>query len=327
MTMSPATRVVFLGGLGVILIFRERGWHVGGALVAALAFSFGGANASRIQHVGQVESLCWLPLALLFLMRALERRSWTDGAAAGLFAGFIMIGRDQVSLLALYVLLGFLVWHWCADEGRVARMRASIVPLLSGAVVGALIVWAVGLLIGPLLQRVVLPALLLVLWEAGSRAGVLPMDTLSRPSDIVRAAWEGWQTVSQPLKKDYVRFVELANTGAKELGFADSGAMWRGKYDMPADDFTKELDRLWGQVKPLYDTLHAYVRLKLHDKYGDAVPATGPIPAYMLGNIAFDSGQITPGPTECSKGLGSSPSSRWAASFRCRPSSTSSRRT
>ena len=74
---------IFLGGLGVILIFRERGWHVGGALVAALAFSFGGANASRIQHVGQVESLCWLPLALLFLMRALERRSWTDGAAAG----------------------------------------------------------------------------------------------------------------------------------------------------------------------------------------------------------------------------------------------------
>ena len=131
---------IFLGGIGIILIFRERGWHVGGALVAALAFSFGGANASRIQHVGQVESLCWLPLALLFLMRALERRSWMDGAAAGLFAGLIMIGRDQVSLLALYVLLGFLFWHWCAGEGRVARIRASVVPLLSGAVVGALIV-------------------------------------------------------------------------------------------------------------------------------------------------------------------------------------------
>ncbi len=131
---------IFLGGLGIILIFRERGWHVGGALVAALAFSFGGANASRIQHVGQVESLCWLPLALFFLMRALERRSWVDGVASGLFAGLIMIGRDQVSLLALYVLLGFLFWHWCVGEGRVARMRASVVPLLAGAVVGALIV-------------------------------------------------------------------------------------------------------------------------------------------------------------------------------------------
>ena len=97
---------IFLGGIGIILIFRERGWHVGGALVAALAFSFGGANASRIQHVGQVESLCWLPLALLFLMRALERRSWTDGAAAGLFAGFIMIGdRKSTRLNSSHVAL------------------------------------------------------------------------------------------------------------------------------------------------------------------------------------------------------------------------------
>ena len=66
---------------------------------------------------------------------------------------------------------------------------------------------------------------------------------------------------------------------------SDLGAMWRGKYDMPADAFTKELDRLWDQVKPLYLTLHAYTRMKLHDKYGDVVPANGPIPAYLLGNI------------------------------------------
>ncbi len=107
----------------------------------------------------------------------------------------------------------------------------------------------------------------------------------SRDPKKLRETWEGWQTISVPMKKDYGRFVELANSGAKELGFADSGAMWRGKYDMAPDDFTKELDRLWEQVKPLYLTLHAYTRMKLHDKYGDAVPAEGPIPAYMLGNI------------------------------------------
>ena len=73
--------------------------------------------------------------------------------------------------------------------------------------------------------------------------------------------------------------------GREELGFADTGAMWRAKYDMPPDDFTKELDRLWGQVRPLYLKLHAYVRMKLHDKYGDVVPPTGPIPAHLLGNI------------------------------------------
>jgi len=107
----------------------------------------------------------------------------------------------------------------------------------------------------------------------------------SRDPKALRTVWEGWHTISPPMRKDYVRFVELSNKGAKELGFADTGAMWRSKYDMPADDFTKELDRLWEQVKPLYVSLHAYVRMKLHEKYGDAVPADGPIPAFLLGNI------------------------------------------
>jgi peptidyl-dipeptidase A len=101
----------------------------------------------------------------------------------------------------------------------------------------------------------------------------------------LREVWEGWHTIGPPIRKDYVRFVELANKGAKELGFADTGAMWRAKYDMPPDEFTKELDRLWDQVRPLYVSLHAYVRLKLRERYGDEVPADGPLPAHLLGNI------------------------------------------
>jgi peptidyl-dipeptidase A len=107
----------------------------------------------------------------------------------------------------------------------------------------------------------------------------------SRDAGKLRQVWEGWHTISPPMRKDYARFVELSNKGARELGFANTGAMWREKYDMPADAFTKELDRLWDQVRPLYLKLHAYVRMKLHEKYGDAVPASGPIPAYLLGNI------------------------------------------
>jgi len=107
----------------------------------------------------------------------------------------------------------------------------------------------------------------------------------SRSEKELRAAWEGWHSIAPPMRKDYQRFVELSNKGARELGFADTGAMWRGKYDMPADDFTRELDRLWGQVRPLYLKLHAYVRMKLRQKYGDAVPADGPMPAHLLGNI------------------------------------------
>src|SRR5712691_4907783 len=101
----------------------------------------------------------------------------------------------------------------------------------------------------------------------------------------LRQVWEGWHTISPPMKKDFTRFVELSNKGAKELGFADTGVMWRSKYDMSPEEFTKEVDRLWDQVRPLYLSLHAYVRMKLHEKYGDIVPANGPIPAHLLGNI------------------------------------------
>ena len=107
----------------------------------------------------------------------------------------------------------------------------------------------------------------------------------SRSDAELLRVWEGWHTVSPPMRNDYARFVELSNKGAKELGFVDTGAMWRAKYDMPPDDFIKELDRLWDQVRPLYLQLHAYVRMKLREKYGDAVPATGPIPAHLFGNI------------------------------------------
>ena len=107
----------------------------------------------------------------------------------------------------------------------------------------------------------------------------------SRNEARLREVWEGWHTISVPMRSDFERFVELANTGAAELGFADTGAMWLLKYDMPAEAFTAEVDRLWEQVQPLYLSLHAYVRMKLHEHYGDVVPADGPIPAHLLGNI------------------------------------------
>ena len=98
-------------------------------------------------------------------------------------------------------------------------------------------------------------------------------------------AWTGWHAISRPMRKDFVRYVELANKGARQLGFKDNGDMWRSKYDMPPADFAAELDRLWEQVKPLYLSLHAYVRTRLREKYGDLVPASGPIPAQLLGNM------------------------------------------
>jgi peptidyl-dipeptidase A len=108
----------------------------------------------------------------------------------------------------------------------------------------------------------------------------------SRDYEKVTNAWVDWHAISRPMKQDYVRFVELANEGARELGFADLGAMWRSGYDMEPDAFVAEVDRLWGQVKPLYDELHCYTRARLAKKYGeDKVPAGQPIPAQLLGNM------------------------------------------
>ncbi|MCX7310892.1 MAG: hypothetical protein NTV56_04035 [Alphaproteobacteria bacterium] len=132
--------MLYAGGAGMIMFFRDRGWHVGGALVAALAFAFGGSAASRIQHVGQIESLVFFSLSLWLLARALERSSWRAGVGAGVFAALTVLGRDQVSLLAVYVLSGLVLWHWACGAGWQARIAASAKPLTAGAITGAMIV-------------------------------------------------------------------------------------------------------------------------------------------------------------------------------------------
>jgi peptidyl-dipeptidase A len=109
----------------------------------------------------------------------------------------------------------------------------------------------------------------------------------SRNPDELKEMWVSWHdNVGAPMRQDYTKLVSIANAGAKELGFADTGAMWRSKYDMPADDFAKLTDRIWAEVKPLYDDLHCYTRTKLNEKYGDPVqPDNGPIRADLLGNM------------------------------------------
>jgi peptidyl-dipeptidase A len=111
------------------------------------------------------------------------------------------------------------------------------------------------------------------------------MGTERDPAEL-KSMWESWHDVGKPMKADYARMVDIANAGAKELGFKDTGAMWRSNYDMAPDDFAKMTDKLWNQMKPLYNELHCNVRMKLNKKYGDTVQArTGPIRADLLGNM------------------------------------------
>ena len=102
----------------------------------------------------------------------------------------------------------------------------------------------------------------------------------------LKEVWLGWHAQSPAYKQDYAKYVDLSNKGARAMGYADTGALWRSRYDMAPDAFAAEMERLWQQVKPLYDSLHTYTRYKLRQAYGpDAVSADGPIPAHLLGNM------------------------------------------
>jgi len=108
----------------------------------------------------------------------------------------------------------------------------------------------------------------------------------SRNYDALVAAWQGWHDVAAPMRAPYRRFVELANEGARALGFKDLGVMWRARYDMSAEEFDAESERLWQEVKPLYAALQCHTRAKLAEKYGASrVPPGKPIPAQLLGNM------------------------------------------
>ena len=108
----------------------------------------------------------------------------------------------------------------------------------------------------------------------------------SKNYEELKEAWVGWHSISPPIRDKFTRYVELGNKGSKEIGFKDLGDLWRSGYDMPAEAFEADIERLWSQVKPLYDDLHCYTRGKLQKQYGkDKVADKAPIPAHLLGNM------------------------------------------
>ena len=108
----------------------------------------------------------------------------------------------------------------------------------------------------------------------------------SRDPDELLKAWSGWHEVGKPMRPMYMRMVEIGNQGSKDLGFSDLSDLWFSKYDMPAEEFLSETDRVWDEVKPLYDALHCHVRAELNEHYGDeVVSSSGSLPVHLLGNM------------------------------------------
>ena len=108
----------------------------------------------------------------------------------------------------------------------------------------------------------------------------------SRDPDELLKAWEGWRNIGKPMKDMYLRMVEIGNQGAQDLGYTGLTDLWFSQYDMEADDFLAETDRVWDELKPLYDALHCHVRNELSEHYGEAVVSKeGSMPAHVLGNM------------------------------------------
>jgi peptidyl-dipeptidase A len=128
--------------------------------------------------------------------------------------------------------------------------------------------------------------------KVGYRGKEITLDDIedimrsSRDPDELKTLWEGWHAVARPMREDYARLVSLANEGARALGYAETGVLWRSWYDLPPDEFARVAERLWSQLAPMYRNLQCYARARLNEKYGDAVqPRTGAIRADLLGDM------------------------------------------
>ncbi len=128
-----------LGGAALMLWCRDQRWHWAAGLIAALAFSHGASMAWRIQHIGQVLSLAYLPMAMLCLDRALSRASIRYGFATGIIVAAMVLGRDQVALLGLYVLAGLAAWRVLSSAEPGRALRRSVLPLIAGGACAGLL--------------------------------------------------------------------------------------------------------------------------------------------------------------------------------------------
>jgi len=283
------------GGLGMIIYFWDRGWEMAGALIAALVFSFGAAMAWRMQHTGQVLSLAYLPWAMVTLERAMERRSLTWGLIAGIVGAAIVLGRDQVALLAVYLLAGRVVWLSATADRPKAFLRASLGPLFAAGLAALLLV--------------ALPVLMTVLLAADSNRPVIDFEGAGRgslhPALLVTfvfphlfapaghmADYWGPPSFAWPDTGLFIaQNVGLLYVGAIPLvlmlGAAAAGDLWRREIRFFAVAFLVMLLYALGWYTPAFRAMYlALPGVSLYRRPADAVFLIGALSSFLSGYAA-----------------------------------------
>jgi hypothetical protein len=258
---------VLFGGLGVLVYGRIVGWHWAAAMIAALVFMFGAAMAWRVQHFGQVMSLAYLPFTLVCLRLAVRDGSVLAGIGAGLLGAAILLGRDQVGLLAIYTLAAYasvlLAGRMQQPDGRGRAVVALVCGALVGVVVVAMPLWMT-LLLAEHSNRPDIefagaaagslhPALLLTLFSANLFGSAGAMAAFWGPPSF------SWNDTGLFLAQNMgVAYVSLLGLAALVYGSL-TGAAWRGEARFWTIATVMMLVYALGGYTPVFQWLYALV--------------------------------------------------------------------
>jgi hypothetical protein len=289
---------LLLGALAFVMIFRDRGWHPAGAVVAALAFAFGAAAAWRIQHVGQVLSLGYFAVTLFLLSRALERGSAGYGFAAGLVSGFMVLGRDQVALIGVYVLAWLVIAAILMARSPWRALRTSLPPLLAGTF-GAILVAAVPILLTAFIaQESNRPAIDFIgagkgsLHPAALLTGLIAnlFGTAGPLADFWGAPSPGWEARFGPLGLYLARNMSQLYLGLLPMGLVLTigmvrGALWRREIVALSIAALIVLLYALGRYTPAFRLLFELPGISLYRRPADALFILGALLALLGGYL------------------------------------------
>ncbi|MDQ4061263.1 MAG: hypothetical protein M3145_09215, partial [Pseudomonadota bacterium] len=169
---------LLVGGIGLLLLFRERGWNLWGGALAAVVFMAGGPASARLQHAGQIFSYALIPLAFWALTRLALRRNLSSGLLFGAIAGVLAVGRDQVAYLGCLLVAGYALALLLGAENRKAFARSVAAPA-AVASLAALAIVAV-----PVLMTMSLAAISNrpdVAFDIAGRGSLPPVSLLTLP--------------------------------------------------------------------------------------------------------------------------------------------------